>query len=154
MCMIYRDYVKRVLDVVISFLALSFAVTLQKINSFSMHFSADLGSSTTFIVFINLFNCLQICSITNSSPTVTIVILEKEGSIVAATDKLSILYPLVENKSQTQDKIPGSFFTKTDIVCRIIILPILLHLIKELHLMVYLLKPKDKPFQRVQQQNQ
>ena len=71
----------------------------------------------TLIVSINLLSCFVICSRIWSSPEVTIVIREMEGSSVGATDRLSILNPLPEKRPDILDSTPNSFSTSTVIVC-------------------------------------
>ena len=57
---------------------------------------------------------MLICSITALSPVVTMVILEKALSIVGATVRLSMLYPLPEKSPDILDNTPASFFTNID----------------------------------------
>ena len=54
--------------------------------------------STTLMTSISLFNCLTICSTIRSSPDVTIVICDIDGSSVGATERLSMLNPRPLNK--------------------------------------------------------
>jgi hypothetical protein len=52
---------------------------------------AVLVKSITLMTAISLFSCFSICSSTWSSPRVTSVIRDTVGSIVSATDRLSML---------------------------------------------------------------
>src|SRR6478735_11009102 len=73
--------------------------------------------STTLITSISLFNCLTICSTIRSSPDVTIVICDIEGSSVGATERLSILKPLPLNSPAMRESTPNLFSTVTKMMC-------------------------------------
>src|SRR5689334_576203 len=73
--------------------------------------------STTLITSISLFSCLTICSTIRSSPDVTIVICDIEGSSVGATDRLSMLNPRPLKSPAMRDSTPNLFSTVTRIIC-------------------------------------
>src|SRR5439155_731385 len=75
--------------------------------------------STTLMTSISLLRCLTICSMIRSSPLVTIVIMDMDGSSEGATDRLSILKPRPLNRPATLDSTPNLFSTKTEMICSI-----------------------------------
>ena len=74
--------------------------------------------SKTLTTSINLLSCFIICSITESDPLVTIVILESVASSVGATVNDSILYPRAEKRPETLERAPDSFSINNEIMCR------------------------------------
>src|SRR3990170_5123996 len=73
--------------------------------------------SFTFMTLTSLLSCFVICSTMRSSPVVTIVMRDTNGSVVSATQRLSMLNPLPEKSPAILARTPNSFDTKTDIVC-------------------------------------
>ena len=71
------------------------------------------------ITSISLLSCFTICSMIRSSPEVTIVIMEVEGSNEGATDRLSMLNPRPLNRPATRDSTPNLFSTVTEMMCSI-----------------------------------
>src|SRR5262245_13449523 len=65
---------------------------------------------------ISLLSCLVICSTIWSSPLVTSVMREREGSSVLATVRLSILNPRPLKSPATRARTPNSFSTRIEIV--------------------------------------
>src|SRR3972149_12131446 len=65
----------------------------------------------------SLFNCFVICSIIRSSPLVTIVICEVDGSTEGPTEMLSILKTLPLKSPATRDSTPNLFSTRILIMC-------------------------------------
>src|SRR5262245_32258052 len=65
---------------------------------------------------ISLLSCLVICSTIWSSPLVTRVIREREGSSVLATVRLSILNPRPLESPATRARTPRSLSTRIEIV--------------------------------------
>src|SRR5215475_14733591 len=68
---------------------------------------------------ISLLSCFSICSRTWSSPRVTRVMRDTVGSIVSATERLSMLKPRPLNSPATRARTPNSFSTRMEMVCRI-----------------------------------
>src|SRR3989304_383803 len=75
----------------------------------------------TFMTVTSLLSCFVICSTMRSSPVVTIVMRDTNGSVVSATHRLSMLNPLPEKSPAILARTPNSFDTKTDIVCRLLL---------------------------------
>src|SRR5436309_5784133 len=73
----------------------------------------------TLMTQMSLFSCFSICSSTWSSPRVTSVMRDTVGSIVSATDRLSMLKPRPLNSPATRARTPNSFSTSTEMVWRI-----------------------------------
>src|SRR4030066_95828 len=65
----------------------------------------------------SLFNCLVIGSIFLSSPLVTMVICEVDGSTEGPTEMVSILNPLPLKSPATRDSTPNLFSTRILIMC-------------------------------------
>src|SRR5262245_9268656 len=68
---------------------------------------------------ISLLSCFSICSRTWSSPRVARVMRDTVGSMVSATDRLSMLNPRPLNSPATRARTPNSFSTRMEMVCRI-----------------------------------
>src|SRR5262245_37756535 len=75
--------------------------------------------SMTLMTAISLFSCFSICSSTWSSPRVTSVMRETVGSMVSATERLSMLKPRPLKSPATRARTPNSFSTRMEMVCRI-----------------------------------
>jgi hypothetical protein len=66
---------------------------------------------TTVTIFSN---CLRICSRVRSSPRTTTVILDRLGSSVSPTARLSMLNPREANIPETCASTPGWFCTRAE----------------------------------------
>src|SRR5512139_2743081 len=91
-----------------------FGATLMRIISRSTW--SNSVRSTTLMTSMSLLSCFVICSITQSSPEVTIVMIEIWGSMVSPTERLSMLYPLPLKSPATLERTPNLFSTRTEIV--------------------------------------
>ena len=79
----------------------------------------SVGSrSTTFTTSTSFCSCLSTCSMTRSSPSMTMVIRESRGSSVTPTVKLSMLKPRRAKRPATRESTPGWFSTITANTCR------------------------------------